>query len=71
MLGMRRYDLYGAQAWNDNGDGNDPTGYNVDKYCGNNWAFQCQGVNTFGREFNTQGMDEVQGFAKTRDFSSA
>jgi len=70
-LGMQRTDLYGTRNWNDESDGTEPTGYNVDRYCGSNWAFQCQGVNTFGRGFDTQGMNEIRGFGKSRDYNAA
>ena len=61
----------GGTEWNDPSLGDQPTGYNEDKYCSNNWEFQCQGVNTFGNEFNTQGLNPVQGYAHNQDFSSA
>ena len=70
-LGIQRTDLYGQSDWSDETDGRDPAGYNVDKICGSNWAFQCQGVNTFGRGFDTQGMNEIHGYGKTGDFSAA
>jgi len=61
----------GGEEWNDPSLGDQPTGYNEDKYCSNNWEFQCQGVNTFGGELNTQGLNAVQGYAHSADYSSA
>jgi len=61
----------GGIEWNDPTFGDQPVGYNVDKFCSNNWEFQCEGVNTFGRELNTQGMNPIQGYAHNPDFSAA
>lgn len=70
-FGLGRKQPVEGQEWNDPAMGDDPVGYNVDKYCGNNWEFQCQGVNTFGPEFNTQGMNSVQGYGHSADYSAA
>jgi len=63
-LSSARTDLYGQRLWNDETTGSDPTGYNVDRYCENNWSFQCQGM-------DTQGLTVTQGFTKSRDFGAA
>ena len=71
-MGMGRTKLYGQEDWNDSTMfETGPMGYNVDKFCGNNWSFQCKGVNTFGTQFNTQGMDDVQGHAVGESYSAA
>jgi len=69
LLGNEQYPS--GVEWNDPTFGDQPVGYNVDKFCDNNWEFQCEGVNTFGRELNTQGMNPVQGYAHNPDYSSA
>ncbi len=63
-ISTSRYNLYGQRLWNDDSNGSDPTGYNVDRYCDNNWSFQCQGM-------DTQGLNGTQGFDKSREFGAA
>lgn len=60
-----------GDQWNDPAQGDEPMGYNMDKYCNNNWEFQCEGVNTFGRQYNTQGLNAIQGHSVSHDYSSA
>ena len=67
-----RTDLYGQQKWNDSTMfESGPMGYNVDETCDNSWSAQCQGVNTFGNQFNTQGMDDIHGYGRGATYSAA
>ena len=61
----------GGEPWNDSTWGSEPMGYNVNKHCSADWGHQCQGVNTFGNEFNTQGMNQPGGYDRGDDLASA